>query len=199
MALRKRPSLTSAQRPALHTAQDVARFCEVDLKTVHHWAERGKVPHFRTEGRHLRFRRNDLVRFLRLHGYPLPDEIASARPRIVLAAPHAEGWALAHDELAKKLSSRFSVRRMEHGVLALARLVSDEPDAVVLSLDDPSVGGVAALVALKSDPATSWIAIAMIADERSLAEVKDAGAAVAVTPADVGRLPLELGRFLAAG
>ena len=49
----------------LYTAQEVARFCEVDLKTVHHWADRGKVVHHRTDGRHLRFRRNDLVRFLK--------------------------------------------------------------------------------------------------------------------------------------
>ena len=184
MALRRRPGL-------IYTAQDVARFCEVDLKTVHHWAERGRVPHFRTEGRHLRFRRNDVLRFLRAHGYPLPDALTSVRPRVVLT--------IREDELAKKLGSRFSVRRIEPGILAIARIVADEPDAIVLSLDDPSLGGVPALVALKSDPATAWVALAIVAEGRSLSAAKDAGADVAVAIEDSGRLPAELGRFLAAG
>ena len=183
MAVRRRPGLT-------YTAQDVARFCEVDLKTVHHWAERGRVPHHRTEGRHLRFRRNDVVRFLRAHGYPLPDAVSSVRPKIISA--------IAHEELAKKLSSRFTVRRLESAVLALARIVSDEPDALVFALDDPTFAGVPALVALKSDPATSWIALAVSAPASLVAAAKDAGADVAVPHEDVTRLASELGRTLAA-
>src|SRR5688572_17344560 len=141
--------------PILYTGQDVARFCEVDLKTVHHWAERARVPHFRTEGRHLRFRRNDVVRFLRAHGYPLPPAVTSIRPRVLCSIPN--------DELVKRLGSRFSVRRVDNAVLAVARLVSEEPDGVVLSLDDPSFGGVAALASLKADDATRWIAFAVVA------------------------------------
>ena len=183
MAVRKRPSLT-------YTAQDVARFCEVDLKTVHHWADRGRVPHHRTEGRHLRFRRNDLLRFLRAHGYPLPDAIASVRPKIIST--------IAHDELGKKLSSRFTVRRLDSAILAIARIVSDEPDGLVFALDDPSFAGLPALVALKSDPATSWVALAVSTPPALVAAAKDAGAEVAVAHEDVARLASELGRTLAA-
>jgi excisionase family DNA binding protein len=88
MALRKSPGVNGASgraRGSVYTAQTVADFCEVDLKTVHHWADRGKVPHFRTDGRHLRFRRNDIVRFLRAHGYPLPEALVRARPSVALA------------------------------------------------------------------------------------------------------------------
>lgn len=183
MALRRRPGL-------IYTAQDVARFCEVDLKTVHHWAERGRVPHHRTDGRHLRFRRNDLVRFLRTHGYPLPEAVTSVRPRVMNV--------VTHDELDKKLSARFSLRRFDRAALALARLVAEEPDAVVLSLDDASFGGVAALLALKSDPATAWIAFAVVADDASLAALRDAGAEVAVATTEITRVAPELARALAA-
>jgi excisionase family DNA binding protein len=76
MAVRRSPALKprargpekSGRAPSVYTAQALADFCEVDLKTVHHWADRGKVAHHRTEGRHLRFRRNDVVRFPRAHG-----------------------------------------------------------------------------------------------------------------------------------
>jgi excisionase family DNA binding protein len=183
MAVRRRPGLT-------YTAQDVARFCEVDLKTVHHWAERGRVPHYRTDGRHLRFRRNDLVNFLRAHGYPLPEAVASVRPKIIST--------IADDELGKKLSSRFTVRRLDSAVLAVARIVADEPDAVVFALDDPSFAGIPALVALKRDPATSWVALAVSAPAELVAAAKDAGADVAVPHEDAVRLASELGRTLAA-
>ena len=183
MAVRRRPGLT-------YTAQDVARFCEVDLKTVHHWAERGRVPHHRTEGRHLRFRRNDLVRFLRAHGYPLPDAIAEVRPKIIST--------ITHEELSKKLSSRFSVRRVDTAIQAIARMMADEPDAIVFAFDDPSFSGAAALVALKSDPATSWVALAVSAPSALVSAAKDAGADIAVPHEDVTRLASELGRTLAA-
>lgn len=49
----------------LLTASDVADLCEVDLKTIHNWVERGCIPHFRTPGRHLRFQALDVARFLR--------------------------------------------------------------------------------------------------------------------------------------
>ncbi len=56
----------------LLTASDVADLCEVDLKTIHNWVERGCIPHFRTPGRHLRFQALDVARFLREWGYAIP-------------------------------------------------------------------------------------------------------------------------------
>jgi excisionase family DNA binding protein len=185
MALRRPSGLI------LYTAQDVAGFCEVDLKTVHHWADKGKVPCFRTEGRHLRFRRNDLVRFLRAHGYPIPDAIARARTSI--------GFALAADlELAKKLAARFTVRRHASGISAVAQLGVDEPDALVLTLDDPSLGGAAAIAALRSTPETAWLLVAAIAaDDAGLTAARVAGAEVALLARESAKLPSELVRALA--
>lgn len=54
-------------------ATDVAKFCQVDLKTIHNWCDKGYVPHFRTPGRHLRFKRADVKEFLQKHGYPIPE------------------------------------------------------------------------------------------------------------------------------
>ena len=56
----------------LFTSSDVARFCEGDLKSIHNWANKGEIRHFRTPGRHLRFRRVDVIDFLRRYGYPIP-------------------------------------------------------------------------------------------------------------------------------
>lgn len=173
----------------LYTGQDVARFCEVDLKTVHHWADRGKIPHYRTEGRHLRFRRNDVVRFLRAHGYPIDDELAKVKPVVA--------FALRDAELAKNFGSRFVLRRYENATAALVRLVSDTPDALVVGWTDPSFGGSAAARAIKSDDTTKYVALVAVADEADHAAAREAGADVVVPSIELPKLGAELARFLA--
>jgi len=189
----------SARAPNVYTAQALADFCEVDLKTVHHWADRGKVPHFRTDGRHLRFRRNDVVRFLRAHGYPLPDALVRARPSVALALGSAlfDGTTLSLDEFAKRLGSRFSVRRHGSSAIAVAHLLADAPDALIVAHEDATLGLVAAVAALKGDPELSWIVIAAVAHEDLLDSLRSAGADVAVAPRNVAKLTGELARALA--
>lgn len=177
-------------RPRLFTAQEVAGFCEVDLKTVHHWAERGKVPHFRTEGRHLRFRRNDLVRFLRAHGYPLPDGLVRMRATVAIAP--IEGAPIASEDLAKRLAARFTVRCHATGLAAFAHVLSDQPDAVIVALEDPTLAGVRSLAALRH--VAPWVLVAAIAEDETAA--REAGAEVVLAPPDVAKLAPELSRAL---
>lgn len=203
MALRKSPSLKAGgpgrPRASLYSAQVLADFCEVDLKTVHHWADRGKVPHFRTDGRHLRFRRNDVVRFLRGHGYPLPDALVRSRPTVALALGSSvlERASLSLEELAKRLGSRFSLRRHTSGVSAVAHLVADEPDAVVFAQDDTTLGFPSVLGALKEDPATSWIVFAVVTTASVADGERPAGADIVLPSGDIVKLPGELARTLA--
>jgi excisionase family DNA binding protein len=190
-------------RPLLYTAQDVARFCEVDLKTIHHWADGGKIPHHRTEGRHLRFRRNHLVGFLRAHGYPLHDELASARPTVFiaggldLAPPTSVSGANAADaaveDLARRLAARFFVRRFDSAIAAVANLVAGEPDALILSLDDVSIAGARTIAALKADAGTAWTVLVVVTDDPSRAP----GAEIVTTRAELSQVVAELVKRLA--
>lgn len=156
MASRKLLSTTRPAAPGLvYTAQDVAHFCEVDLKTIHHWADAGKIAHHRTAGRHLRFRHVDVVRFLRAHGYPLPGALTSARPAVLVATEH--------DELTKRLGTRFDVRRLPNAALALAHLVAAAPDAIVLAGRDETLGP-GTISALRADPATAWCLVVLVGE-----------------------------------
>src|SRR5204862_6295434 len=73
----------ATSQPELFTASDVARFCQVDLKTIHNWADKGEIRHVRTPGRHLRFRRLDVLDFLRKYGYPIPEVLRNGKPQVV--------------------------------------------------------------------------------------------------------------------
>lgn len=64
------------------TARAVAELCGVELKTVHNWAVDGRLAHFRTPGRHLRFQPDVVEAFLRECGYDTNE----ARLRVVCVA-----------------------------------------------------------------------------------------------------------------
>lgn len=111
----------------LFTASEVARFCQVDLKTIHNWAERGEIRHFRTPGRHLRFRRTEVLDFLRKYGYPIPDELAQGKPRVVVLED-----APASSSNGESLEEQFDVVRHSDPVKALLAIGADAPDVVVV-------------------------------------------------------------------
>lgn len=181
--------------PLVYTAQDVAHFCEVDLKTIHNWVARSKIPHRRTEGRHLRFRRNHVVRFLREHGYPIPPELSDVKPALALGP--LPGAPLASVEIDKKLASRFVLRRSPSAAVALVRAVADELDGFVFALSDPALGGATTIAALKAAEETSWLAIVAICEDDAIESARLAGADLALGYESVLRLGPEIGRLLA--
>src|SRR5678815_5037851 len=95
----------TAEAPELFTASEFAHLCGVDLKTIHNWADKGQIRHFRTPGRHLRFRRLDVVDFLRKYGYPVPEALRSGKPRVIVV--DSDPGVLA--AIRKVLGRRFEV------------------------------------------------------------------------------------------
>jgi excisionase family DNA binding protein len=144
---------TAARAAELFTASDVARFCQVDLKTIHNWADKGEIPHFRTPGRHLRFRRLDVLDFLRKYGYAIPDVLRQSKPRIVLVDNDAGSVSAIKRALAK----RFEVTSFTDPVDALVSLSTLEPDALLLDVDINNYDGIHFLQRIRSLEATAHI------------------------------------------
>jgi excisionase family DNA binding protein len=117
-------------REKLLTASDLASLCEVDLKTIHNWVDRGRIPHFRTPGRHLRFRAVDVAEFLRAWGYSVPRELARAMARTVLFVGSKEGLAQAQ----RALGEAVSMRHDKHPYDALIHAGSDPADVYVFDV-----------------------------------------------------------------
>jgi hypothetical protein len=115
------------------TAQDVARFCDVDLKTIHHWVAKDKLAGSRTPGGHLRFDITAVVDFLRLHGYPIPKELAGRRARIALVLKNRAVRDLAR----KALGRRFELIEYEAIVDLAVDFQPSRPEALVA---DPGEG-----------------------------------------------------------
>jgi excisionase family DNA binding protein len=109
------------------SATQVARFCGVDLKTIHNWANKGKIPGTRTAGRHLRFRPLDVVDFLRAYEFGIPEALRSLRLRVLVVDADVETLATAR----RVLGRRFDVTTAAHVIDGLLAISAHPPDVVV--------------------------------------------------------------------
>lgn len=147
----------------LFTAADVARFCQVDLKTIHNWAERGEIEYFRTPGRHLRFRGVDTLDFLRRYGYPVPDELVSEKPQVHVIDTDVSLIT----QVKRLLAKRFDVTGHEDPIDGLLAIGKSAPDAVLLDLDGPGIDGLHCVRRLRAHGSTKHVRV--IACSRDLA------------------------------
>lgn len=112
----------------LLTASDLATLCEVDLKTIHNWVDRGRIAHFRTPGRHLRFRAADVAEFLRAWGYNVPRELARASARTGLVVGSKD--TVSH--VTRALGDAMPLRDVKHPYDALVMGGADPPDVFIV-------------------------------------------------------------------
>ena len=178
--------VASVRKPRdLFTASQIARFCQVDLKTIHNWADRGQIPHFRTPGRHLRFRRPHVLDFLRKYGYPIPEELDAGRPRVALLI----NGMRAGGELAAALASGFEVEEYDNPVTALLHIGEQPPDALVLAADLGPLTGAEIIEALKDDENTRHVrAILLEGDDGDRNAALAAGASAHVRASNLSGL-----------
>lgn len=113
----------------LFTAPQVAKICSTDLKTIHNWVNRGEIKSFRTPGRHLRFRRQDILEFLNRFGYPIPEGFSPSRKRVVLC----ETSDSIRRSLKRTLSRDFEVEAFADHVDTLLAIGKQRPDLLLVN------------------------------------------------------------------
>jgi excisionase family DNA binding protein len=173
------------QAKELFTASEVARFCQVDLKTIHNWADRGEIRHFRTPGRHLRFRRVDVLDFLRKYGYPVPEVLRQGKPSVHVI----EEDAAQLEGLKKALATRFDVTGFADPVDALIAIGSETPDVVVLDVGGNKIDGLSCIARLKASDATRHVRLVVYSSrEEKKARALEAGASAFVARPDAVKL-----------
>lgn len=173
------------QKKELFTASEVARFCQVDLKTIHNWAERGEIRHFRTPGRHLRFKRTDVLDFLRKYGYPIAEGLFLGKPRVCVIAEDAE----LREQIGRALLQRFEVISYNEIVDALIAVGNDTPDAMVFDIEKSQIEAIRCIKRLKNADATRHVRIVVCASEEAAREQSlQAGASAAVSKSDLNKL-----------
>ena len=121
------------------SATQVARHCGVDLKTIHNWVNRGKIPFHRTSGRHLRFWPLDVVDFLRAYEFGVPEALQRTALLVVIVDTDAQALAAMRGALTRG----FEVVTHTHVVDGLLAVAALRPDILlagdVAPLDVPTI------------------------------------------------------------
>ncbi len=151
------------RKKPVFTTFEAAKLCHVSPLSIINWVNAGRLPAFRTPGGHRRIRREDLVRFMRDNGIPIPEDLreGSGRPRVLVVDDEAS----IRDVLSEHLSTRptpYEVMTAADGFEAGRLVTSFRPEVVLLDLRMPGMDGFQVCRTIKADPETSrTIVIAM--------------------------------------
>ena len=163
------------------TTGEIAWFCAVSHLTVTNWIRAGKLCASRTPGGHRRIRREDLLRFLIEHGFPVPQELSKEGKQILVVddeRPLAELMAQALQEDGYQVSTAFD------GYEAGLKMATLQPDLLVLDLIMPGLDGFSICQRVKAQPEgkrTKIIAITGFVHEGNLAKARECGADLCLT------------------
>jgi len=145
------------------TTFETAKLCHVSPLSIINWVNAGRLPAFRTPGGHRRIRREDLIRFMRENGIPLPEDLreGSGKSKVLVVDDEAS----IRDVLSEHLSTRtksYEVLSAADGFEAGRLVATFRPDVVLLDLRMPGLDGFQICRTIKADPETSsTIVIAM--------------------------------------
>ena len=159
---------------AIFTTFEAAKLCHVSPLSIINWVNAGRIPAFRTPGGHRRIRREDLARFMRENGIPLPEELrdGTGRSRVLVV----DDESAIRDIFAESLSHRsapFDVMTAADGFEAGRLVATFRPDVVLLDLRMPGLDGFQVCRTIKGDSETaSTVVIAMTGYHTQETEVR---------------------------
>jgi len=173
------------------TTTEAGKLCAVDRRTMLRWVDQGLLPHHRTGGGRRRILRSDLREFMAGRGMPIPRELASGPPRVVIVDDDPTFVAsLRRFVLATVPEARVEVA--EDG-FAAGLLVSEvRPHLVFLDIVMPGMNGLEVLSRIRERPdldATTVVVISGSMTPATARAIRLDGAADAMgKPPEPGRL-----------
>jgi two-component system, OmpR family, response regulator RpaA len=148
---------------AVFTTFEAAKLCHVSPLSIINWVNAARLPAFRTPGGHRRIRREDLARFMRENGIPLPEELrdGSGRARVLVVDDEAGIRDVIAESFARR-STPYDVMTAADGFEAGRLVATFRPDVVLLDLRMPGLDGFQVCRTIKGDSETaSTVVIAM--------------------------------------
>jgi excisionase family DNA binding protein len=148
---------------AVFTTFEAAKLCHVSPLSIINWVNAGRLPAFRTPGGHRRIRREDLGRFMRENGIPLPEELrdGSGRKRVLVVDDEPAIRDIFAESLARR-ATPYDVMTAADGFEAGRLVATFRPDVVLLDLRMPGLDGFQVCRTIKNDTeSNATVVIAM--------------------------------------
>jgi excisionase family DNA binding protein len=158
------------------TTGEIARYCAVSHLTVTNWIRAGKLFASRTPGGHNRIRREDLLRFLIEHDFPVPRELAKEGKQILVVDDER---ALVETIAQTLREDGYQVSIAFDGYEVGLQMATLRPDLLLLDLIMPGLDGFSICQRVKANPEgkpTKIIAMTGFVQEGNLAKAIECGA-----------------------
>jgi len=129
---------------------EIARMLGVSPTTAVNWIRAGRMPAYRTPGGHRRVRRDDLIKFVRENGFPMPPGLDSSTLRVLIIDDDPgvrEMLAEAFVELSPP--GEVEVTTAADGTTGLIEVGRFKPNVLVLDILLPGIDGFEVLRRLK--------------------------------------------------
>ncbi len=179
---------------------EIAKLCDVNLRTVIRWIDRGSLKGFKLPGRgNNRVRVEDFIAFLVEHQMPIPAELNGESNRHVLIIDDEAAIARAIQRILR--SAGFSTDVAQDGFQGGSKMVREQPALITLDLRMPGLNGYEVLKFIRHTPEVAATKVLVISalDAPSLQRALDEGAdAVLSKPFDNDELLAVVNRLIGA-
>ena len=164
------------------TTGDIAKYCDVNQRTVIRWLDKGALKGFKLPGRgNNRVKLDDFISFLKQNGMPVPEELAEQGMPKVLVVDDELPVANAIRRTLKPLG--VSVEIANGGFEAGSQLMIQKPDLMTLDLSMPGMNGFDVIKFVRSTAEIEHTRILVISalNEDELQRAIDMGANAALS------------------
>lgn len=172
----------------------IAQLLQVNPSSVANWVDQGLLSAHRTPGGHRRVSVENLVRFLREHKMPVPQDLLS-KPTSVLVVDDEPALTQMITRALKSANPDFDINEAHDGFRAGQMVATLKPDVVILDLRMPGMDGFEVCRLIKSQENTQHaLVLAMTAfpSPDSERRIRECGASAFFTK------PLNIEELLAA-
>ncbi len=172
------------------TTGEIAKFCDVNTRTVIRWIEKGELTGFKLPGRgNNRIREEDLMNFLKANEIPIPEELAGDTVTQVLVVDDDPAVARSLRRVFKLHGYEATI--VHDGFEAGVKLASIKPKLMTLDLNMPNVDGFDVLKFLRENEGYDDLKVIVISamDDVFLEVAESCGADAALSkPYDTDQL-----------
>lgn len=182
------------------TVAQAAKYCNVSTETIINWLKTGGLSALKTETGHRRIKKDDLDKFLKEKGVPLPAEAKTRERKKILVVDDDRiivetiVQALEEDDYGYDLISAAD------GFEAGLQVSHFKPDLIILDIMMPDINGYEVCRKIKSNPAERDIKIVVLSaylDAEAFEQMKSSGADACFSkPLPLSQLKREVAKLL---
>ena len=154
------------KRKEYYTTSEMAKILHVAVGSIINWVDDGQINAIITPGGHRKIPYKELIRFLTMHKYDIPQELL--RKKLVFLVDDEDQMHSFFKQMFKNIDG-FELKCFSSGTEALISLGKNQPEIMIVDILMPDIDGIQVIKNIRSNKNYSGIhiiAISAIVDKK---------------------------------